>query len=50
MTSLPTSRLECNELYPGVRLTIGSAGRVIESMIGGCVAVFDPETRDIKFM
>lgn len=50
LTSLPTSRLECNELYPGVRLTIGSAGRVIESMIGGCVAVFDPETRDIKFM
>lgn len=50
LTSLPTSRLECSELYPGVRLTIGSAMRNIETLHNACTAVFDKENYDIKFI
>jgi len=37
-------------VYPGVRLTIGGVSQNIEAAINKCVAVFDAEEHNIKFV
>jgi len=50
LNKLHNCRLECGTVYPGVKLTIGNASRNIETVINHCVAVFDTEEQDIKFV
>ncbi len=50
LNKLHNCRLECGTVYPGVKLTIGSASRNIETVINNCVAIFDMEEQDIKFI
>lgn len=50
LNKLHNCRLECGTVYPGVKLTIGSACRNIETVINHCVAIFDTEEQDIKFV
>ena len=50
LNKLHNCRLECGTVYPGVKLTIGSANRNIETVINHCVAIFDEEEQDIKFV
>lgn len=50
LNKLHNCRLECGTVYPGVKLTIGSASRNIETVINNCVAIFDMEEQDIKFV
>ncbi len=50
LSQLHRCRLEGGTVYPGVRLTIGSAIRNIETVAHNCTAVFDTEEMDIKFV
>lgn len=50
LNGLAHCRLESSLVYPGVRLTIGGASQNIESAINKCVAVFDAEEHNIKFV
>lgn len=50
LSKLNHCRLECGTVYPGVKLTIGSACRNIENVVHHCTAVFDAEEMDIKFV
>lgn len=50
LSSLSNCRLESGTVYAGVKITIGSAVKTVEHDINHCVAVFDPEERDIKFL
>ncbi|WP_369283681.1 DUF342 domain-containing protein [Oscillibacter sp. GMB15532] len=50
LSHLNRCRLEGGTVYPGVRLTIGSAIRNIETVAHNCTAVFDTEEMDIKFV
>lgn len=50
LSRLHQCRLEGGTVYPGVRLTIGSAIRNIETIAHNCTAVFDTEEMDIKFV
>lgn len=50
LNKLHNCRLECGTVYPGVKLTIGNASRNIETVINHCVAIFDMEEQDIKFI
>lgn len=50
LSQLHRCRLEGGTVYPGVRLTIGSAIRNIETVTHNCTAVFDTEEMDIKFV
>ncbi len=50
LSQLHRCRLEGGTVYPGVRLTIGSAIRNIETVAHNCTAVFDTEEMDIKFL
>ena len=50
LKKLTQCRLEGGTVYPGVRLTIGSAVRNIETVAHNCTAVFDTEEMDIKFV
>lgn len=50
LSQLTKCRLEGGTVYPGVRMNIGSASRNIETAIHNCVAVFDKEEMDIKFV
>lgn len=50
LTKLNNCRLEGGTVYPGVKLTIGSAIRNIKTVINNCIAIFDTEEHDIKFV
>ncbi|BAL00042.1 hypothetical protein OBV_28430 [Oscillibacter valericigenes Sjm18-20] len=50
LNKLNNCRLEGGTVYPGVKLTIGSAVRNIKTVINNCIAIFDTEEHDIKFV
>lgn len=50
LSALNNCRLEGGTVYPGVKLTIGSAIRNIKTVINNCIAIFDTEEHDIKFV